>query len=124
MDQKEKNDIEYKSFLGDILLTVFTFGLFNLWVQIRQLSDLNTILGEHKYSFTTVFLLTIFTFGLYFIYHEFKVTKELHLLTYGKRYHFMEFLMIPLTTFGLWFFVDSYQQELLNNYIEKNQSLN
>jgi hypothetical protein len=72
-----------------------------LWVQIRQLSDINTILGENKDSFTTVFLLTIFTFGPYFIDHEFKVIKELHLLTYGKRYHFMEFLMIPLTTFLL-----------------------
>tara|TARA_B100000029_G_scaffold500564_1_gene572497 strand:- start:98 stop:460 length:363 start_codon:yes stop_codon:yes gene_type:complete len=116
MENKKINFVEFKSVLFDIILTIITLGLFNLWVQIRQLHDINTIIGENKYSFTIVLIFCIFTFGIYFIYHEYKITKELHLLIYKERYHLVEFLMIPLTACGLWFFVDSYQQGLINKF--------
>ena len=116
MKNKNMNLVEFKSVLFDIILTIFTFGLFNLWVQIRQLHDINTIIGENKYSFTNVLIFCVLTFGIYFIYHEYKITKELHLLIYKERSHLVEFLMVPLTACGLLFVVDSYQQGLINKF--------
>lgn len=112
--------IEKKSILIDILLTLFTGGLWNLWVQYRQVRDSNEVLPEDQQkSFILLVLFTLITFGLYFVWHEFRLTRELHSLVYGSERLEIEILCAVASFFGLWFVVDSYQQSLMNEYCEK-----
>jgi len=109
-----------KTIFLDIFFTVLTGGLFNIWVQYRQIRDSNTLLPESEQnSFFLLVLFSILTLGIYFIWHEYKLTHELHLKVYGKPEPTLEFLSALGTFFGLWFIVDSYQQSLLNEYINQ-----
>lgn len=112
--------IQQKSIIIDILLTIFTGGLWNIWVQYRQIRDSNYILPEDQQkSFLFLILLTFITFGLYFVWHEFKLTKHLHIAVYNTEKFEVELLCGIASFFGLWFIVDSYQQTLINEYIEQ-----
>jgi len=108
------------SLLRDLMLTLLTFGLWNLYVQFRQIHETNILLGREEIpSFTKVAILTLLTLGLYFCYFEYKLTKELHLLNFGERRTGLEYAIGFLSFIGLWFFVDLYQQDLINRLIEK-----
>ena len=115
-----RSHLKTHSVIRDIILTLITFGLWNLYVQFRQIEDVNDILGEPKLpSLLKVLLLSLITLGLYFCYYEYKLTKILHQLNYKKTYTFNEVACGLMTFIGLWFIVDSYQQSLINDYIEK-----
>jgi len=112
-----------KSVILDIFFTLVTFGLWNFWVQYRQIRDINKITGGDEIpSVWFVAILSLITFGLYFCYHEYRLTRELHQLNYGETYPLFEVLFCLLTYVGLWFVVDSYQQYLLNQYIESKSA--
>lgn len=112
--------IDKKSILIDILLTLLTGGLWNLWVQYRQVRDTNLVLPEgQQKSFILLILFSLLSFGLYFVWHEFKLTKELHILVYGSDRMEIEILCGVASFFGLWFIVDSYQQTLINEFCDK-----
>lgn len=108
----------------DILLTIITFGLWNFYVQIRQIWDLNDLEPSRELPpFYLVVIFSLLTFGLYFCYHEYKMTQEIHLLIYGQENKVVELLFAVMTFMGLWVIVDVYQQSLMNNYIEKVTSI-
>jgi Domain of unknown function (DUF4234) len=110
-----------KSGVGrDILLTILTVGLWNFYVQFRQIQDTNALLGrEEMPSFTKTMILSIITIGIYFGWFEYKMAKELHLITYGQRRPGLEYAIGIFSWMGLWFVVDLYQQDLINRIIEK-----
>ena len=113
-----KNDL-----FVDILLTILTLGLWNIWVQIRQVRVINKLSHEkHFLPMIVIFLLCIFTFGLYFIYHEVKTTRILHQLRDGEGQFWVEFGMGWLTLLGIWIVVDSYQQSMINEIIDSRSS--
>jgi hypothetical protein len=115
------SQLKTNSVIRDIFFTIITFGLWNFYVQFRQIEDVNDILGQPKLpSLLKVLLLSIITLGLYFCYYEYKLTKILHQLNYQKTYTFNEVACGLMTFIGLWFIVDSYQQSLINDYIDKN----
>ncbi len=106
--------------LTDIILTILTLGLWNLWVQVRQVNSVNVIEGKDRFPpMIFILLLSIFTFGIYFFYHEYKMTKILHQKICGHTKPYIEIPMALLTFLGLWFIVDSYQQSLINKLIIK-----
>jgi hypothetical protein len=110
--------ISKKIIFLDILFTILTCGLFNLWVQYRQIRDRNRLhYPNDQKSFILLVLFSILTLGIYFIWHEYEMTHDLHLKVYGRSEPAIEFLSAFGTFFGLWFIVDSYQQNLLNEYI-------
>lgn len=113
-------DVKIESIIADIVLTIITLGIWNLWVQLRQIYDVNQLLGQKKFpeSILKLLFFTLITLGFYFIYHEIMMTRALHRLNYGKSYFLLNIIVGFLTFFGLWFIVDSYQQNLLNRYIE------
>jgi len=116
-------NIEKKSILWDIVWTILTLGLFNIWVQIRQIVDSNEIIGRQEFSFFKLALLTIITIGFYFVWHEYKMTKILMNKVYPNEPGSIEgtsLLCAALAFFGLWFLVDSYQQHLINKIIDKS----
>lgn len=110
--------IKQRSIVWDFILTVLSFGLFNIYVQIRQIFDANDLTSDGKFSFTRVIILSLFTFGLYFTYHEYIMTIELHQKLYGEKAKLKNFWVIPATFIGIWPAVDSYQQVLINGIAE------
>lgn len=115
--------VKNHSVIFDIFLTLISFGLWNFYVQFRQIEDLNYHLDRDEYAqIAKIFLLTILTLGIYFIYHEYRMCKDIHLLVYNESRTGLNVLMGVLTFFGLWFIVDSYQQSLLNKYIAPTNS--
>jgi hypothetical protein len=91
----------------------------DLWVQARQMWDVNEVIGKEEFSVFKTFIFSLLTFGLYFCYHEYKMTKELQEKVYGQVDDTVALLCAIATLFGLWFVVDSYQQSLLNLHVEK-----
>ncbi|TDJ06434.1 MAG: hypothetical protein E2O68_05015 [Deltaproteobacteria bacterium] len=113
------SQITKKSIFLDILFTILTFGLFNLWVQLRQMIDANEILGKDDFSAFKVLLFSLLTLGLYFSWHEYSMTRTLQYKVYGDNDWVKPLWTAVATFFGLWFLVDSYQQSLLNAYIDR-----
>lgn len=115
----EKIGVEEHSIFWDIFWTVLTLGFFNLWVQIRQIQDTNSLLNKDNFSFIKVMIFSILTLGIYFCYHEYKMTRELSILVNNDKNDLIPLLAAVATFFGLWFIVDSYQQNLINDYLER-----
>lgn len=111
------------SLIRDVILTVITFGLWNLYIQYRQIHFVNKIrINDGVPSVLFILILSICTFGLYFCYHEYKMTKKLHVVTGYKDQEIVEILAAVITFIGLWFIVDLYQQYLINLFVESNET--
>lgn len=113
--------IEPKNLIIDILLTLLTGGLWNLWVQYRQMKSVNILLKRNTYSPFWTLVFSFLTLGLYFFYHEYKLTDEIYHLTYGVRNKDLAILCGIGSALGMWFVVDCFQQHMLNSYIEFGQ---
>lgn len=111
------------SLLWDVILTIATFGLWNLYIQYRQIHFVNKIrINDGLPSVVFVIIFSIFTFGLYFIYHEYKMTKKIHEILGHRDQVAVEILAAVITFFGFWFIVDLYQQYLINEFVRINES--
>lgn len=103
-----------RSIPKDIILTLITCGLFNIYVQSRQIKALNAMLKEKKYSFGLWFLLTLITCGIYHIYHEYRTSSDLVKLC--KLENHEPILCVMLTVFGLGIITDAIEQTHINHY--------
>lgn len=104
-----------RSVVFDLVLTVFTFGFFNLFVQYRQIKSVNVMIGQHRYSFLKWFLLCLITFGLYHIYHEYR--KSTDIAKALQEPDSMEPLVsLILTALALPWVADALQQVQINRY--------
>jgi len=104
-----------RSIVLDLLLTLITFGLFNLWVQYKQMLAVNAMLGENRYSFLMWLLLTIVTVGLYHIYHEYRMSADIA-RKLGLNPGQDGLISVLLTALGLWVVADAIQQSQINRY--------
>ena len=84
----------------DIVLTLITCGLYNLFIQYKQCEAVNDMLGQPKYSFVSWLLLTIITCGLYHIYHEYRKSKDIAEVS-GQPGDQAGLVAIVLTVFGM-----------------------
>lgn len=99
----------------DLIFTILTFGLYNIYVNYKQMQTLNSMLGTKKYDFWPWLLFCILTFGLYHIYHEFRMTNDLTVLL--KRPDKNEtILCIILLVVGFTPIVDAVQQHMINQF--------
>jgi len=103
----------YKNIFLDILFTLLTCGLFNIWIQYRQIQALNLMLNEEKYKFLHWSLFTLLTCGLYHIYHEWRMSRDLAKLS-GRDDSIEGGLAIVLSVVGLTIIVDAIQQSRIN----------
>ena len=115
--------MKIESILKDFFLTILTLGFWNLYVQFRQIEDINEIYSKKKYSLSKTVLYSVFTFGLYFCYHEYTLTLDIQEKTYGVRRKLTSLWVLIATFLGIWPAVDSYQQAMLNVYKENRKSL-
>ncbi len=110
-----RNSPHVRSIAGDLVFTVLTLGLFNIYVQYVQIQALNDMLKQQKYSFFKWGLLTLITFGLYHIYHEYRVGRDLAILL-GRPESFSPYLQVLLVCFALHIITDAIQQSEINQF--------
>ena len=99
----------------DLVFTVITFGLYNLYVQAKQMDAVNDMLKRDKYSFIKWIFFSIVTFGLYHVYHEFVMSQDIEEAT-GRQHSMLPVITIVLSLSGLHFVADAIQQSEINKY--------
>jgi hypothetical protein len=112
------------SILFDIILALLTAGLWNIWVQRRQIRDTNTLIGEDKYSFLKWGIFSLLTFGIYHIYHEYIMTKDILSNLNNDTAELLSVGAAVCSAFGLWILVDAFHQQKFNErYVDEIKSL-
>ncbi len=99
----------------DIVLTIITCGLFNIYLQYRQMIAVNTMIREIKYKFIPWLLLSIVTCGLYHIYHEWRKSSDIAIVL-GKTESQEPIITVLLSIFGLSIVADAIQQAEINKF--------
>jgi hypothetical protein len=99
----------------DLILTLLTLGLYNLWVQHRQMVAVNAMLRQDKYSFWRWFLLSLVTCGIYHVYHEFRKSEDIARVL-GRPGSNDGLVNLILTIIALGFIADAIQQSRINEY--------
>ena len=103
----------------DIVFTLLSCGLFNIYVNYVQMQAVNHMLKEQKYNFVHWILLTLITCGLYHIYHEYRKSTDIDRCM-GKENSNEAILNVALTAFGLFIVADAIQQVQINRYYGSN----
>lgn len=110
-----KDETKVSSILLDIILTILTAGLWNIWIQYRQMKVMNRLLGRKKYSFGWWLFLTIITFGLYHIYHEYRMSEDIAMVM-GMQDKLLPIVSLILSIFAASIVCDAVQQSYINRY--------
>ena len=109
-------DSEHIRSIGlDIVLTLLTCYLFNLYIQYRQMLALNAMLREERYNFVTWLVLTVITCGLYHIYHEYRKSKDIAEVMLNPNSQ-EPIISVILTAIGLGIITDAIQQTEINKF--------
>jgi hypothetical protein len=109
------NSVHVRNIALDLILALITCGLYNIYVQYKQIEALNEIVKSEKYNFMTWLLLTIVTCGLYHIYHEYRMTEDLVKNVAGTSPQ-EPLISLVLACFGLSLIVDAIQQTHINRH--------
>lgn len=99
----------------DILLSLVTCGLYNVYWQYKQIEAVNEIIAEERYSFIKWFLLSLITCGLYHIYHEYRMSEDLA-RALGEEPSAAGLTAAVLSFFALSIIVDAIHQSKINQY--------
>lgn len=105
----------------DILLSVVTCGIYNLFWQARQFRVLNAFLGRQEFQFWKWALLTLITCGIYHIYTEYVMARAIVSIQrdLGKPANENLIMMtVALSVFGLTIIADAIQQHEINDFFE------
>ena len=108
-------NVHVRNIAFDIVLTLLTCFLYNLYVQYKQCDAVNDMLGAPKYSFASWFLLSLITCGLYHVYHEYRKSVDIAECL-GKPGDSAGLTAIVLTIFGMSVVLDAIQQGEINTY--------
>lgn len=105
----------------DVLLTIVTCGIYNLFWQARQFRVLNAFLGRQEFRFWVWLFLTLITCGIYHIYTEYVMAKSV--LAVQRRLGKPTSDNLPLISLlvslcGLMLVADAIQQSEINGFFE------
>jgi len=109
-----------RSIAVDVILTVVLCGLWNIWVQARQMRAVNFMIGTRKYKFWPWLLLTLITCGLWHIYHEYRLSRDIAWARNSPNSD-NPVIHLVLSIFGLSIVVDALQQAEINSYFGNNE---
>ena len=101
----------------DIVLTLVTCGIYNLFWQYRQFKVMNAFLGQKRYSFLQWMILVVLTCGLYHVYIQYSMGGVINEIKehYGmKPTDNLPILSLVFTAVGFSFVVDCIHQEEIN----------
>ncbi|NPB10055.1 MAG: DUF4234 domain-containing protein [Thermodesulfobacteria bacterium] len=68
---------EPSSVAKDVILSILTCGLWDIFWQYKQMKVVNLLLGREEFSFGKWLVFTILTCGLYHIYHEYLMGRAI-----------------------------------------------
>ncbi|MBI2194847.1 MAG: DUF4234 domain-containing protein [Planctomycetes bacterium] len=105
----------------DIVLTLITCGIYNLFWQARKFRVLNAFLGRADFSFWHWFFLSIITCGVYHIYTEYVMGQSIVEIQRKLGQHpneSLSTLCLVLTILGLALVTDAIQQGEINRFFE------
>ncbi|RZA12235.1 MAG: DUF4234 domain-containing protein [Proteobacteria bacterium] len=105
----------------DIILTIFTCGIWNFFVQYRQMEAVNYFLGENRYHFVNWLIFCLLTCGLYHLYHEYRMSQDLQKIDPSLSEIHMPLVHLLLTFFGLSIITDALQQSHINQMLGHNE---
>jgi hypothetical protein len=103
----------------DLLLTVVTCGIYNVFWQRRQFRVLNAFLGREEFRFVTWILLTLVTCGIYHMYTEYLMGRAITAIQrdLGKPpAENLSLISLMLSVFGLTVVADAIQQSEINDF--------
>ncbi len=103
-----------RNIVVDILLTIVTCGLYNIYVQYKQMQAVNLMLKYQKYSFSHWAILSLVTCGIYHFYHEYIKNEDIR-KTVGADSG-QTVIVLGILLFGLTPVADAIQQNLINEY--------
>jgi uncharacterized membrane protein YjgN (DUF898 family) len=100
----------------DIILTLVTCGLWNIWIQARQMRAVNFMINRQKYNFWAWAGLTLITCGLWHIYHEYRLSSDISMALGKGPSDVGPILHLLLSIFALSIIADALQQAEINTY--------
>jgi hypothetical protein len=103
----------------DLVLSVLTCFLYNVYVNYRQMLTVNHMLGTEKYSFVKWSLLTLVTCGLYHVYHEYIMSEDIAVIC-RREPQTDGLINVLLALFGLSLVADAIQQKHINQHFGAN----
>lgn len=106
-----------RSIAMDIVLTFFTCGIWNFFVQYRQMKATNFFLNEQRYSFPSWLIFCLLTCGLYHFYHEYRMSQDLQMIAPVAGEAQMPIVHLLLSIFGLSIITDALQQSHINRML-------
>jgi len=109
----QTQDAHIRNIVVDILFTLITCGLYNMYIQYLQIQAINDMLQVERYNFLHWILFTFLTCGLYHIYHEYRKGQDIGNCTGSKDLHVVS---LVLTILGLGIVSDAIQQSEINRY--------
>lgn len=119
----DKKKLEGQTFVRniifDIILTLITCWIYNVYVNVQQIKAVNHMLGSQKYSPLKWFIFTILTCGIYHIYHEYILSRDI-CNCIGRPDSSEPLAHLVLSLFGLSLVADALQQNIINSYYGQN----
>ena len=105
----------------DVLLTLVTCGVYNLFWQARQFRALNAFLGSERFRFWSWLFLSLLTCGLYHVYIEYVIGQAITQVqrSLGKEVSAnLPLICLLVSIFGLTLVADAIQQHEINAFFD------
>lgn len=112
-------DEAFSNIATDIVLSLITCGIYNLFWQARQFRALNAFVGREEFRFWTWFFLTLVTCGIYHVYTQYRmgaVITEINRKLGLPPNENLALISLLLSIFGLVLVADAIQQSEINGF--------
>lgn len=114
MDRRQATRFISNIFL-DILITILTCGIYNLFIQYRQIQAVNYLLGQSKYSFMKWGVFSLLTCFIYHIYFEYSMAGDINESVKDKSPN-LQAIVLGLSLMGLPIIADAIIQDKINRH--------
>lgn len=121
-EYREVHPHEFSSNIAlDIVFTILTCGIYNLFWQYRQMKCLNTFLGREEFNFLLWIVLCLVTCGIWHIFIQYQMGRAICTIQekLGKQVNTsLPVLSVILTVLGLSIVTDGIHQNEINDFFE------
>ena len=129
-DQNQDQDQNYRevqpqefssNIAMDVVLTLITCGIYNLFWQYRQMKCLNTFLAREEFNFWMWFFLSLITCGIWHIFMQYQMGRAIVTIQekLGKTVNTsLPGLSVILTVLALSVVTDAIHQNEINDFFE------
>ncbi len=115
-----ERSIHYASVATNLVLTILTCGIFNLFWNYRQMEACNELLGRDEFSFGMWILLSILTCGIYHFFYQYNMGLAINEIQRGRGLQITEglpVLSVLAAIFGVGVVADCIHQIELNKIV-------